>query len=245
MFIPGYAEMKKTTKIKTIFLFLLIIFVCLFPMMSPSDLKAQQDQPPQAKEQKPEAQTKAGSPFDSLKKTYAGINSLEASFHQKIFVSGIKKVREFSGDFFFKRQKGFLWKYTKPKVKTFLYDGRFMWQDEEGKSFVLKSRVNREKTGGTFFDLIEDIARIDDIFTVKQHSVKGDMEYFELIPKKDSSITMAKLWIDRKNLLKKIEIVEFTGNINTIGFSDIKVNTPVSDSKFLYKADGVRDVIER
>jgi chaperone LolA len=187
----------------------------------------------------------AASPFDSLKKTYAAINSLEAGFHQKIYVSGIKKIRDFDGEFFFKRHKGFFWKYTKPKGKTFLYDGRFMWQDEEDKPFVLKNKVSREKTGGTFFDLVEDIAKIDDLFTVKQQSVIAGMQYFELVPKKDSSVNLAKLWVDKNNLLRKIEIQEFTGNINTIEFSDIKVNQPVSDAKFIYKVEGKREVLER
>lgn len=187
----------------------------------------------------------AASPFDSLKKTYAAINSLEAGFHQKIYVSGIKKIRDFDGEFFFKRHKGFLWKYTKPKGKNFLYDGRFMWQDEEDKPFVLKNKVSREKTGGTFFDLVEDIAKIDDLFTVKQQNVIAGMQYFELVPKKDSSVNLAKLWIDKNNILRKIEILEFTGNINTIEFSDIKVNQPVSDAKFIYKAEGKKEVLER
>lgn len=194
---------------------------------------------------RPPVRGESGSPFDSIKKTYAGITSLEASFHQKIFVSGIRKIRDFDGDFYFKRQKGFLWKYTKPKGKTFLYDGHHMWQDEEDKTFVLKSKVSREKTGGTFFDLVEDIARIDNLFTVKQHSMLAGMQYFELLPKKDSTVNVAKIWIDRNNLLRKIEILEFTGNINTIEFTDIKVNIPVSDSKFIYKSDGIKDVVER
>ncbi len=191
------------------------------------------------------AKGETGSPFDSIKKTYAGITALEASFHQKIFVSGIKKIRDFDGNFYFKRHKGFLWKYTKPKGKTFLYDGHYMWQDEEGKTFVLKSKVSREKTGGTFFDLVEDIARIDNLFTVKQHSMLAGMQYFELLPKKDSTVNIAKIWIDKNNLLRKIEILEFTGNVNTIEFTDIKVNAPVSDSKFTYKSDGIKDVVER
>ena len=190
-------------------------------------------------------QPASASPFDSLKKTYAGINSLEATFHQKIFVSGIKKTRDFDGDFLFKRQKGFLWKYTKPKGKAFLYDGKYMWQEEDEKPFVLKNKVSREKTSGTFFDLVEDIARIDSIFTVKQQSVIAGMQYFELVPKKDSSVNMAKLWIDKNNLLRKIEILEFTGNINTIEFADIKVNPTISDSKFIYRPDGKKEVVER
>jgi len=71
------------------------------------------------------------------------------------------------------------------------------------------------------------------------------MQYFELLPKKDSTVNIAKIWIDKNNLLRKIEILEFTGNVNTIEFTDIKVNAPVSDSKFTYKSDGIKDVVER
>lgn len=239
--------MKKTFGDSPLYL-LMFFFLFAFSaiatlILSPSVLNAQQLAA--ADNGNSGAPVAGKSPFETLKKTYANIFSLEASFHQKVFVSGIRRIREFEGDFFFKRQKGFLWKYRKPKVKIFLFDGRYMWQDEEEKTFVLKNSISREKTGGTFFDLIEDIERIDDLFTVAEHSMTGGTEYFELIPKKDSSVTLAKLWVDTKSLLRKIEITEFTGNINTIEFSDIRVNTPVSDTKFIYRADGTKDVIER
>jgi chaperone LolA len=183
--------------------------------------------------------------FDALKKTYAGISGLEANFHQKIYIASIKKVREFDGEFFYKRGRGFLWRYTKPKIKYFLYDGKYMWQDEEDKTFVLKERINKEKTRGTFFDLVEDITKLDDLFVLKQENMVGDMEVLELAPKKEGSITSAKVWIDTQNIVKKIEIQEFTGNINTIEFSDIKVNQPINDGKFIYKPDKQKEIIER
>lgn len=183
--------------------------------------------------------------FDALKKTYGGINTLEAIFHQKIFISSIKKVREFDGEFFYKRGRGFLWRYTKPKIKYFLYDGRYMWQDEEDKTFVLKEKINKDKTGGTFFDLVEDITKLDDLFVLKQESMSAGMAVLELVPKKDGTVTSAKVWVDKENLVRKIEIKEFTGNINTIEFSAIKANQPLSDGKFTYKPDKEKEIVER
>ena len=183
--------------------------------------------------------------FDSIKKTYAGINALEAKFHQKLFIENIKKAREFDGEFSYKRGKGFLWRYTKPKEKYFLYDGQYMWQDDEEKSFVLKEKINKEKTGGTFFDLVEDITKIDDLFTLKQESVSGDMTVLDLVPKKEGTVTAAKVWIDKQSLVRKIEIKEFTGNVNTIEFSVVKVNQSVSDGKFIYKSDKKKEIIEQ
>ena len=71
--------------------------------------------------------------LDALKKTYGGITSVEAHFHQRILIKALKREREMEGDFFYKRSKGFLWKYTAPKEKIFLYDGAAMWQAEDAR----------------------------------------------------------------------------------------------------------------
>ena len=183
--------------------------------------------------------------FDSLKKTYAGINSLEAKFHQKLFMENVKKEREFDGEFYYKRGKGFLWRYTKPKGKYFLYDSQFMWQDEEEKTFVTKQKIDKQRTGGTFFDLVDDISKLDDLFSLKQESMAGDMVVMELVPKKETTITAAKIWIDKQNIIKKIETKEFSGNVNTIDFSGIKSNQSVSDAIFVYKPDKKKEIVEQ
>ncbi len=183
--------------------------------------------------------------LDSVKKAYAGINTLEARFHQKLFIENIKKTREFDGEFSYKRGNGFLWRYTSPKAKYFLYDGQYMWQDDEEKAFVLKEKINKEKTGGTFFDLVEDITKIDDLFTLKQESVSGNMTVLDLVPKKEGNVTSAKVWVDKQDLVRKIEIKEFTGNINTIEFSSVKVNPSINEGKFVFKPDKKKEVVEQ
>jgi outer membrane lipoprotein carrier protein len=185
------------------------------------------------------------SPFDEIKKTYAEIKTLEAQFSQKIFISSLKKERDSKGEFFFKRQKGFLWRYKAPKAQYFLYDGKFIWQGEDDKPFVTKDKIDKEKTGGTFFDLVEDIAKIDELFTIKEQKVVDDFEVFELLPKKEGTVNSAKVWIDKQKRIKKLEIYEFTGNINTIEFSGIKVNQPLDDGKFVFKRDGSKEIVER
>jgi len=185
------------------------------------------------------------SPFDELKRSYADIKTLEARFNQKIFISSLKKERDSKGEFLFKRQRGFLWHYKSPKVQYFLYDGKFIWQGEEGKPYVMKDKVDKEKTGGTFFDLIEDIAKIDELFTIKEQKIISDYEVLELVPKKEGTVISAGVWIDKQKRVKKIVIHEFTGNINTIEFLAIKVNQPIDDGKFVFKNDGNKEIVER
>lgn len=220
----GYNIIKIGFKVKTAFFFVILFLAFSFQL---SAISAED------------------SPFDSLKKTYAQINTLEARFHQRIFISSIKKEREFDGEFYYKRQRGFLWRYKTPKVKYFLYDGRFIWQGEEDKSFIIKDRVNKEKTSGAFLDLIEDIAKLDEIFTLKEHSRAGDLEILELLPKKDTTVKSARVWIDNQNLVKKIQIHEFTGNVNTVEFSSIKPNRSIDDARFTFKSAPGKEIIER
>ena len=185
------------------------------------------------------------SPLDAVKKTYSEITTMEATFHQKIFIASLKREREFNGEFLYKRQKGFLWKYKAPKVKYFLYDGRYIWQGEDEKPFIIKEKINKAKTGGTFLDLIEDISKIDEQFTLKQQSKAGELEILELLPKKDGTVNSARVWLDKQNRVRKIEIHEFTGNVNTIEFSSIKINQPIDDTKLIFKPDKQKEIIER
>ncbi len=185
------------------------------------------------------------SPFEGIKKTYAEIRSLETRFTQRILISSLKKDRESTGEFFFKRQKGFLWRYMSPKVQYFLFDGNYLWQADNDKPFVIKDKINKEKIDGTFFDLIEDIAKIDELFTLKEQRVEGDLEVMELVPKKEGTVNSAKVWIDKRKMVKKIELLEFTGNINTIEFSAVKVNRPLDDNKFVFKRESGKEIVER
>ena len=182
--------------------------------------------------------------LDVIKKTYSGLASVEARFQQKIYIMALKKERESKGEFFYKRSKGFLWRYTAPKSKVFLYDGRAVWQEEEDKSFVIKERVNKERMQGNFLDLVEDISKLDQYFTVKNAVKQDGGELLELLPKKEGTIQSARAWTDRDHLVTKIEITEITGNVNAITFSSIKVNKALPDSLFVFNP-GTREIVER
>jgi chaperone LolA len=181
--------------------------------------------------------------LDSIKKTYSEINTVDARFQQKIYITALKREREMKGEFFYKRAKGFLWKYTAPKEKIFLYDGTAIWQAEEDKPSVIKEKINKEKMEGNFLDLVDDVTRLDRLFTVKQSTKQDNLDILELIPKKEGTLKSARIWVDSQSIIKKMEITEITGNVNTIEFSSIKINKSVSDNLFVFKP-GKREIIE-
>ncbi len=64
-------------------------------------------------------------------------------------------------------------------------------------------------------------------------------------PKKKELFSLQKILIDKQKWIKKIEIQEFTGNVNTIEFAAVKVNQSLDDSKFVFKSDGKKEIIEK
>jgi chaperone LolA len=173
--------------------------------------------------------------LDSLKKTYGAISTAELRFNQKITMSALKRQREASGEFFYKRGKGFLWKYTVPTEKVFLYDGTSLWQAEEDRPTVIRQKVNKGKTEGNFFDLVNDVTRIDDLFSLKETTKQGDMDVMLLLPKKEGTVQSARIWVDGQFIIRKMEIVEITGNVNLMEFSSINVNKSLPDTLFVFK----------
>jgi chaperone LolA len=186
----------------------------------------------------------AADEFDSIKKTYSQITTVDARFQQKIFITSLKRERQTQGQFYYRRGKGFLWKYTAPREKLFLYDGKAVWQAEEEKDFVIRDKVDREKMEGNFLDLVDDVTRLDRLFTLKQARRQDDLEMLELIPKKEGTIKSARIWVDSAFIIRKMEITEITGNVNMIEFTAIKINKPVSDSLFVFKP-GKKEIVER
>jgi chaperone LolA len=181
---------------------------------------------------------------DALKKTYAGIQTVEAHFNQKIVIATLKRERESKGQFYYKRGKGFLWKYTSPSQKVFLYDGKALWQADEEQSFVIKEKVEKGKVQGSFLDLVEDISKLDDYFTIQEVAQDKEGMMFLLAPKKEGMLKDARIWVDQKYLVRQIEIHEITGNTNTLSFSAVKINKSLDDGLFVFNP-GKKEIVER
>jgi outer membrane lipoprotein carrier protein len=181
--------------------------------------------------------------LNALEKTYAQISTVEAHFHQKILIKALKREREMEGEFSYKRSKGFLWKYTVPKEKIFLYDGAAMWQAEVGAPFVTRERIDRERMEGNFLDLVDDVTRLDALFTLVRSTKQGEMDVLDLAPKKEGTLRAARIWVDNRSLIARVELDEITGNVNVIDFSKVVVNKPVPDALFVFNP-GDREIRE-
>ncbi len=176
---------------------------------------------------------------------YKSIETFKANFKQTVFLANLDEERDFSGSFFYKKGKGFLWMYDSPKKRYFLFDGTYLYQYDEDKPFIRKERVDSTGTRSVFLDLINDMGNLDRHFFVKERSIEGAKEVIYLEPKNGGMIKSVRIWFSRELKLERIEIVEKGGNRNVLSFSQVVLNGEIEDKKFQFKKEKGKEVIVR
>ncbi|MCX7856734.1 MAG: outer membrane lipoprotein carrier protein LolA [Deltaproteobacteria bacterium] len=180
-----------------------------------------------------------------IKEKYYTIKTFKSQFAQTIFVANVSSTREFEGDFYYKKERGFLWLYKKPRMRYFLFDGKYLYQYDEEKPFILKEKLDENKSGNLFFDLIEDLGNLDMHFVVRERGVEKNYQVLNLEPKKEGMIKSVRIWFGKELKLDKIEILEKNGNRNLLTFRSVVLNGQIDDEKFEFKNEKRKEIIER
>ena len=110
-------------------------------------------------------------------------------------------------------------------------------------SFVTRQRVDREHMEGSFLDLVDDVSRLDALFALVRSTRQGETEARTLRQRRKAPSQTARIWVDSRYIITRVEITEITGNVNVIDFSKVVVNKPLPDSLFVFKP-GKREVRE-
>lgn len=189
------------------------LLICLLVLLTPSILRA-------------------ASLMERLKETYSKIHSIQADFTQETTL-GVKKKMTYKGKVYIVPGKS-LWDYQTPQPQL-------VWT--QGDTFVLYDPVNKEAvkgsldkeaivTRGPFFSLINQIQKYYDV-----KEGKGDTPILTLTPKNTHSpIQKVTIYFDPKTLLiKKVETLDSLGNLNTVSFQNIQVNTTIPPETFQIK----------
>lgn len=183
--------------------------------------------------------------FKDIANKYASIKTLKTQFKQKVFLASLGSERVFSGSFYYKKGRGFLWMYENPKKRYFLFDGTYLYRYDEEKPFVIKEKIDSKKSHDLFLDLINDLENLDKYFVLLQHISFGEKDIFLCVPKTERLIASVEISFGKDMLLEKIEIVEKNGNKNILLFRSVSINEEIDDGMFLYKKEIGKELIVR
>ena len=168
-----------------------------------------------------------------------GTNTLQADFRQEKELALLSKPEVSTGTFVYSKPNNVLWSYDAPKrVQMLITNGKLTtFYPELNKAETLDVKRFEDRIfkymGAT--GAIDELARYFDFtFTNKP----SDPAYvLDLKPKTGAvakRVQRIKLWIDKKTYLtSKIEYVEGDGDVTRYEFTNIKVNQPVPQGRFV------------
>ena len=93
---------------------------------------------------------------------------------------------------------------------------------------------------GNFLDLVDDVARLDTLFTLKGSAREDDMEVLVLVPRRKARCKSARLWVDGQRIIGRSRSSRSRATSTSSISPSIKVGEPLADSLFVFKPDGRR-----
>ncbi len=172
---------------------------------------------------------KGASLLDRLKESYSKIHSIQADFTQETTL-GVKKKMTYKGKVYIVPGKS-LWDYQTPQPQLVWTQGdTFVLYDPTNKEAV-KGSLDKEAivTRGPFFSIVNQIQKY---YNVEEG--KEDTPLLILTPKNTHSpIQKVTIYFNPKTLLiEKVETLDSLGNLNTVSFQNIQVNTTIPSKTF-------------
>ncbi|GAB6887098.1 hypothetical protein JCM13304A_05960 [Desulfothermus okinawensis JCM 13304] len=168
--------------------------------------------------------------IDDLLNNYKNIHSIETKFHQILKSKTTKDEEIRSGKIFCEKIKDSVkvrWEVTDPEKEILIVNGETIWDYFPEEKLAYKYKLSKVEQSKIIFDLISGKLDLKEKFNIKieDQGKNIGLTKIKLVPfNPEPNMVLVYLWIDEKNLIKKIDIIDFFGNENIIEFNDININ---------------------
>ena len=185
-----------------------------------------------------------------LQQTYEKTDDFKADFVQKTIVKSIKKTDVEEGSVFFKSPKNMLWKYIKPKEKKLIINSREAWlyMPQEKIAYTQKSEYIFQSK--VLIKFLSGLGKLKDDFSIKYAQPepldKNGNYLLLLIPlEKSSAYNSLNITVGKSNFyILQVSFDDFMGNSTILRFSNICMNTGLSQKMFQFKPPAGVEVFE-
>jgi outer membrane lipoprotein-sorting protein len=177
--------------------------------------------------------------ISKIENASASLTTLQSSFTQKKSIAILKESVVSKGTLLFKKDNKLCWEYTSPYYYLFVLDGDkvFIKNDKSTSQFDTKSNALFKEISLLLVNSISgtgliDPKKFDALFYESETQVQ-----VRLTPKNKTMKSFLKTIIlnfEKKSyLVSSIEMLEPSGDTNIIVFTEVKLNQPISDEKFV------------
>ncbi|WP_161936154.1 LolA family protein [Thermodesulfovibrio aggregans] len=166
-----------------------------------------------------------------LENAYKNINDANGSFMQTNYIKELNKNQQFKGVFFIKGNK-IRWQYIGEFPQTIYINNKTLTIYDKKRKQAIISEFNEEKYGQLPLALLSRMADLKKDFEVKE---KSDSTII-LIPKsKMGNVKSIEITLTEAEFpVKSMKIIDAMENIVKIDLKDVKINTSLKNSLFLF-----------
>jgi len=180
-----------------------------------------------------------------VQERYDGTLDFTAALTQETMVASLGKTVTSSGTIAFKKPGKMRLEITEGDPQTVVADGSTLWLYQPAENQVLKAPFKAAFRSSTPISFLSGVGRIADDFDAKLDGEGDGVLYLLLTPRQGGGdVGKLRLTIARPTFeIQGAEIHDPLGNINRLRFRDIRPNSGIADSRFVFDVpDGV-DVI--
>ena len=177
---------------------------------------------------------------EHVERTCKGVQDLSAKFVQTATNRSLGQVQEASGLFLLKRPGKMRWEYQKPEERLFVTDGKTLWAYSPLEKQVIVQEISQAFTSRTPVSFLAgdcELAREFDVSAVEHAGTRGaGVAILDLKPKRpEGGIARVLLEVSLKtHTIEKTTLFDAYGNTTVVAFSNLKLNSGLSDAQFTF-----------
>jgi outer membrane lipoprotein carrier protein len=176
-----------------------------------------------------------------LQSSYEKTKDLKADFVQEAMIKSIKKTEREEGNVFFKNPKNMLWEYTKPQGKKLIINSQKAWLYLSQEKVVYTQKSESIFQSKFLINFFSGSGKLKNDFVIKYAEPKAydkDGNYLLVLTPREKTVVCnsVKLAIDKNNFyILQISFDDVMGNSTTLKFSNISINTGLTQKIFQFR----------
>ena len=183
---------------------------------------------------------------DQIQKRYDTLQSFKAFFLQKLTNASSREVQERLGSITFKRPRFIRWETTSPENELLIIGQDTVWEYFPEEETVYRYSVEQVLSSKTMIRFLSGEANLKDDFIVEDLGTDGDFRHLKIVPMEpEPNLVEGELWVrPGQDMLEKIKLVDFFGNINELELTGIEIDVNVEEKDFVLSPPKGTEVIE-
>ncbi|WP_243309928.1 LolA family protein [Fundidesulfovibrio agrisoli] len=172
-----------------------------------------------------------------IQKQYQSMSSFSADFSQRLQNATSKETEIRTGKLVFAQPALIRWETLAPEKELLVVGKDAVWNAFPEEKSAYRYSVEEVLGSKTMLRFLSGKARLSEDFHIQQEpEAPAGQVKLRLVPREaEPGLVLAYAWVDeRTNMLTRISIEDFYGNINDLTLANVTLNTKTSPEQFQY-----------